>query len=112
MWAPPVILSPSLLPMPHSARYGGRRLSKLLTAMRCPSESLPRFPGRRRRQVDHALFPELATYITFVYASPSSSSPSSVRHERRLKLLALTGPIRELLSIDSKSTSPKATPPP
>ena len=74
-------------------------------------EGDPVFPAVGRRQVDHAPLPELATCLTSVYASPSSSSPSSVRHERRLKLFALAGPIRELLSIDSKSTSPEAPPP-
>ena len=71
-------------------------------------EGDPVFSAVGRRQVDHAPLPELATCLTSVYASPSSSSPSSVRHGRRLKLPALAGPIRELLSIAPKSTSSEA----
>ena len=47
-------------------------------------EGDPVFSAVGRRQVDHAPLPELATCLTSVYASPSSSSPSSVRHEWRL----------------------------
>ena len=57
-WAPPVILSPSLLPVPHSARYGGRSPPEAPPppcAVR--RRSFPVFPVRRRRQVVHDVFP-------------------------------------------------------
>ena len=71
-------------------------------------EADPVFPAVERRQVDHAPLPELATCLTSLCDSSSSSPPPSVRHERLVKQLALAGPIRKLFSMDPKSTSPEA----
>ena len=54
-------------------------------------------PSRPRR------LPELATCLTSLCDSSSSSPPPSVRHERLVKQLALAGPIRKLFSMDPKS---------
>ena len=55
---------------------------------------------------------ELATCLTLLCDSSSSSPPPSVRHERLVKQLVLAGPIRESLPMDFKSIAPVAPPPP
>ena len=102
----------SHLPVLHVAVMAPRALPKLPAAVLAVVEADPGFPAVERRQVDHAPLPELATCLTLLCDLSSSSSPLSVRHERHLEQLALAAPIRELLSVDSKSTSPEPPSPP
>jgi len=112
----PFVIHPSILviPFPCSAQGKAWPSASSLpsrsssTPCDCRRGGSPRFPGQRRSQVVHALPSELATCLTPVYVSLSSPSPPWVRHGRRLKQLALAGPIREFPSMDPKSTSPEA----
>ena len=67
-------------------------------------EADPVFPAIERRQVIHALFPELATCLAPSYASPCSPSPSSARHGRRLS--------SSCSSAESASSAPRISNPP
>ena len=95
------------LPVPHSSRYGARRSHEAPPLCVAVVEDDPVFPAGVVAK-SSTTPSELATCLTLLCDSSSSSPPPSVRHERLVKQLALAGPIRKLFSMDPKSTSPEA----
>ena len=104
----------SLPPLSHTSSCAARRSNgglPKLPAVRVVVEADPGFPAVGDAAKSPTTSPELATCLHSRSRSRSSPSPPCVRHERLLKLLAFVGPIRELRSTNSKSTSPEAPPP-